>query len=40
MVLHRPSLSHASHSLRVASFAVAYAVAMALGTALLIAGLN
>lgn len=40
MILHRPSLTQTSHSLRVASFVVAYATAMALGTALLIAGLN
>jgi hypothetical protein len=40
MAPHRSTFSHASHSLRLAGFAAAYALAMALGTALLIAGLN
>lgn len=40
MVIQRPSLHPTSHSLRLIGFAAAYAFAMALGTAMLIAGLN
>ena len=40
MVLHRLSPTHTPHKLRLVGFAAAYTFAMAVGTALLIAGLN